>query len=102
MRIAADAAAAVPTGLPFADRQPYKDSALGFGLEFDPSFWSIAQQGDGVLVLSALGGNIALIFEGGPADQVDPQRLLDARKELLANSLIGYATDDEPARARAR
>ena len=90
--------AGVPTGLPFADRQPYHDTALGFGLEFDPTFWSIAQQGDGFLVLSALGGNVVLIFEGGPADQVDPQALFDARKGLLADALIGYTIDADPAR----
>ena len=38
-------------GLPFADRTKYHDDALGFGLEFDPTIWTISQQDAGFLIL---------------------------------------------------
>jgi len=91
-------AAEAPTGLPFADRVRYQDTALGFGLEYDPTIWSISQQEDGFLILSAGNGSVALIFEGGSADQFDAQALFDARKNLMRDRLLGYTVDDDKAR----
>jgi hypothetical protein len=88
----------IPAGHPFADRVPYTDASTGFSLEYDPTIWSIARQGDGLLVLTALGGNVALIFEAGTADQVEPQRLFEVRRDAMAGMLLGYASDEEPAR----
>ncbi len=83
---------------PFGDRVAYRDETLGFSLEYDPAIWEVAAQDSGFLVLGALGGNIALIFEGATADQVTPQRLLDIRSGLMADRLLGFTDDTEPAR----
>jgi hypothetical protein len=83
---------------PFADRVPYRDETLGFALEYDPTLWEISQQGPGLLVLSALGGNVVLIFEGAPADQITQQRILDLRADATAGRLLGFTDDTEPAR----
>lgn len=83
---------------PFADRVPYRDEALGFSLEYDPTIWSVASQDAGFLVLSALGGNVALIFEGTTADRLTPQQLLDGRSSLMADRLLGFTEDTDPAR----
>ncbi len=83
---------------PFADRTPYTDAALGFSLEYDPTIWDVAAQDSGFLVLSALGGNIALIFEGAPAGQFTQAQLLDARSNLMSQQLLGFTDDTEPAR----
>ncbi len=85
--------------LPFADRTKYHDDALGFGLEFDPTIWTISQQDAGFLILTAGNGAVALIIEGGPADQFDPQAIFDARESLLKDRLLAYTTDDDQARA---
>jgi hypothetical protein len=83
---------------PFSDRQPFRDETLGFSLEYDPTVWEIASQDAGFLVLSALGGNVALIFEGTTSDRIDQQRLLDSRSSLMADRLLGFTDDTEPAR----
>ncbi len=83
---------------PFADRVPYTDETLGFALEYDPEIWSVASQDAGFLVLSALGGNVALIFEGTTADRLTPQQLLDGRSRLMADRLLGFTDDTDPAR----
>ena len=94
-----DAPAAVPVGLPFADRTKYHDDALGFGLEYDPNIWSVSTQDSGFLVLSAGNGAVALIFEGGTADKFDAKALFEARKKLLDGKFLGYTADTDPARA---
>ena len=54
---------AIPTGPPFADLTAYTDSSLGFSFQYgDP--WTVDQQGDGIVLLSAANGNVALIIEG--------------------------------------
>jgi hypothetical protein len=83
---------------PFSDRTPYSDDALGFSLEYDPTIWEVAAQDRGFLVLSALGGNIALIFEGAPIANITQQQLLEARSGLMADRLLGFTEDTEPAR----
>lgn len=83
---------------PFADRVPYRDETLGFALEYDPTIWSVANQDAGFLVLSALGGNVALIFEGTTADRVTPEQLLEGRSQLMADRLLGFTVDTDPAR----
>lgn len=83
---------------PFADRQAYRDETLGFSLEYDPSLWEIATQEPGLFVLRALGGNVVLLFEGGPADRVTQQQLMDARMNGLASRLLGFTDDTDPAR----
>lgn len=92
----ADQAQASP---PFADRTKYHDDTLGFGLEYDPTIWTVSQQDAGFLILSAGNGAVALIIEGGPAGQFDPQKIFDARQGLLKDRLLAYTTDDEAARA---
>ncbi len=58
----------------------------------------VSQQDAGFLILSAGNGAVALIVEGGPADQFDPQKLFDARQGLLKDRLLAYTTDDDAAR----
>ncbi|MBX3030130.1 MAG: hypothetical protein KF809_08205 [Chloroflexi bacterium] len=90
----------IPTGHPFADRLRYTDPTIGFGLQYDPGLWSIAQEGEGFLVLSALNNNVALIVEAGSTSRVaDAKALFDIRKELMGRSLLGYTEDTAPARA---
>ncbi len=86
------------TNLPFADRTKYHDDALGFGLEYDPTIWTVSQQDSGFLILSAGNGAVALIFEGGPAARFDPQKIFDARQGLLKDRLLAYTTDADAAR----
>jgi hypothetical protein len=96
---AAPATQEQPSGRhPFADRQGYRDEALGFALEYDPSIWEVANTDAGFVVLSALGGNVALIFEGTTSDRLSQQQLLDARSGLMADRLLGYTDDTDPAR----
>ncbi|MET0772381.1 MAG: hypothetical protein ABWZ82_04795, partial [Candidatus Limnocylindrales bacterium] len=83
---------------PFADRVPYRDEALGFALEYDPTIWTPGTTEPGLLILTALGGNVVLVFEGARADQIDQQRLLDLRASAMADRLLGFTDDTEPAR----
>jgi hypothetical protein len=88
----------VPTGNPFADRQVYTDPVFGFSFEYDPSLWTVSTQQDGFVVITALSGNIALVFDAGKASDIDQDRLLSAERDLWSGRLLGFAEDTEPAR----
>ena len=94
--LAAVSDAAIPSGPPFADLTTYTDSSLGFSFQYgDP--WSVDQQGDGIVLLTAANGNVALIIEGVTNDVADAQQILDFRHGKLDQALFAMATDDKPA-----
>jgi hypothetical protein len=83
---------------PLADRVPYRDEVLGFSLEYDPTIWTVGTQEPGLFVLTAVGGNVVLVFEGAPAGQLSQQQLLDLRANAVGSRLLGFTDDTEPAR----
>lgn len=83
---------------PFATWEVHKDSATGFSVEFDPTFWSVGQQNDGFLVLEALSGNVTLLFDVGRASDWSPDALLSSQRDFWSQRLLGFAEDDEPGR----
>jgi hypothetical protein len=83
---------------PVADRETHQDSATGFSVQYDPTLWTIAQQNDGFLVLTAIGGNVVLIFDVGRASDWSPDALLGAGRDQWSQRLLGFAEDTEPAR----
>jgi hypothetical protein len=84
-------------GPPFPPLTRYSDTVLGFSLEYDPELWSVAQQDAGFLILSAGGGAVALIVEGGPTSAFDDQLIFDARRSLMEGALLAFASDTDPA-----
>jgi len=91
-------ASAAISDAPFPPLSRYTDEATGVSFEYDGEIWEVAQQNAGFVLLSAFNGAVAYIVEAARADELDVQRLFDARRALLKQNLLGFALDEEPAR----
>jgi hypothetical protein len=97
--LAARVVAGEPAGqiadAPFPAGSVTGDQALGYNLEFDAN-WEINRQEPGLLLLSGFGGAVALLVEGVPASQMNPEQIFEARRGLLSQALLGFTPNTDP------
>lgn len=90
--------AATRSDAPFPPMERYRDAPTGFSFEYDPAIWSVQQSDEGYVLMSGFNGALAYIVEAAPADRFDVQALFNARRDLLAQRLLGFQLDREPSR----
>jgi hypothetical protein len=76
----------------------WTSSDLGFGVEYDPDGWSVADEdGRGALLggIDQLQG-ASLWIAATPAGDATPAEALTARASALGDSIVGLAEDDRP------
>ena len=88
----------IPDGPPFPALERYEDPGLGFGFDYDPAIWSVADASDGYVLLQAFDGAVLLFVDGAKTRSMDAQALFEARRDFLTSRLLGFDRERTDAR----
>jgi hypothetical protein len=73
-------------------------SALGFSLEYDADIWTVEQQKDSGIALSAGRGAVVVIIEGFDASGKSTKQLVQEKVQSLSDSILGLTEESDPER----
>jgi hypothetical protein len=82
---------------PLAVGQTWTSRTLGFQLEYDPDLWSVEEETDTGIVLSAGNGAVLIAINGFPA-ATSPTQLVQSQIKALSDLVLGLTEETDPSR----
>jgi hypothetical protein len=94
----------LPQPQPPSDASPleigkvWTSKSLHFSLAYDDTIWTIADQADSGVELSAGNGDVLVIVEGSEASKSSPKALVQQKVKSLGNVVLGLTAETDSSR----